>query len=374
MAAETPASVKTESAIRERGHLGGGRSDGITAEAPVSFLPGPVAIGGAVRTAFHAPPRSHRASSFLLELDAVRRDLQRLVNARHCAILLGSGTLANDVIAGQLSLGGGPGLILVNGEFGERLVRHAAGFSLSAQVLRRPWGDPFPVRCVEEVLDRCPDIRWVWGVSCETSTGMLNDTKAWRDACRERGVALCLDCISAIGCVPVDLSGVELASGVSGKGLGAYPGLSLVFHARPAAPEPDRVPAYLDLGTWAADGVPFTHSSNLVGALSAALKRFRSDQPFGRLREQAARLRQGLLAMGLETLVPAEISSPAVTTLELPADRSSLKVGDALSRAGFLISYRSEYLLARNWIQVCLMGEVSTGAVNALLAALAGHV
>lgn len=349
------------------GHLGTLRAAGA---APLSFLPGPVAIGSSVRAAFHAPPRSHRAPEFLLELAAARETLQQLVKARHCAVLLGSGTLANDVIAGQLSLRCGPGLILSNGEFGERLLRHAAGFNLTAQVLRCPWGDPFPARCVEEALDRSPGIRWVWGVSCETSTGMLNDTASWRDACRERGVTLCLDCISAIGCLPVDLSGVELASGVSGKGLGAYPGLSLVFHTRPAMPQPDRLPAYLDLGSWAVGGVPFTHSSNLVGALSAALARFGSDQPFGRLRGQAARLRRGLRTMGLRVLLPDEVSSPAVTTLVLPADVSSVEVGDALARAGFLISYRSEYLVSRNWIQVCLMSEISTAAIDSLLAAL----
>ena len=371
MAPETFANVKTDGGLAESdrgsGHIRALRAG---ATAPLSFLPGPVAIGSAVRAAFHGQPRSHRAAEFLHELAAVRHNLKRLVKARHCSVLLGSGTLANDVIAAQLSLRGSPGLILSNGEFGERLVRHVSGFGLSAQVVRRPWGVPFPGRCVEDVLDRSPDVRWVWGVSCETSTGLLNDTDSWRRACRDRGVDLCLDCISAIGCVPVDLSGVELASGVSGKGLGAYPGLSLVFHGRPATPHPDRLPAYLDLGTWAADGVPFTHSSNLVDALSAALERFGSDQPFNRTRERAARLRRGLRALGLTILVPDEISSPAVTTVVLPAEANSQQVGDVLAQAGFLVSYRSEYLIARNWLQVCLMGEHSAAGVEALLDAL----
>jgi len=43
-----------------------------------------------------------------------------LTGARNTEMVLGSGTLANDVVAAQLSLERGPGLILSNGEFGER--------------------------------------------------------------------------------------------------------------------------------------------------------------------------------------------------------------------------------------------------------------
>ncbi|PAE13934.1 hypothetical protein CHH91_20075, partial [Virgibacillus sp. 7505] len=55
-----------------------------------------------------------------------------------------------------------------------------------------------------------------------------------KEICSKHGVRLCLDACSSIGSVPVDLSGVWLASSVSGKGLAAYPGLALVFHDEPA--------------------------------------------------------------------------------------------------------------------------------------------
>ena len=46
-------------------------------------------------------------------------------------------------------------------------------------------------------------------------------------------------------------------------------------------------------------------------------------------------------------------------------------MGDRLERAGFLLGYHSEYLRSRNWIQVCLMGELSSTDVETLLAAIA---
>ena len=47
---------------------------------------------------------------------------------------------------------------------------------------------------------------------------------------------------------------------------------------------------------------------------------------------------------------------PAVVTIALPEMHSSEAIGEALKDHGVLISYRSNYLLARNWIQACMMG------------------
>ena len=46
-------------------------------------------------------------------------------------------------------------------------------------------------------------------------------------------------------------------------------------------------------------------------------------------------------------------------TVVLPPEMSSKTIGWQLQKAGYLLSYRSEYLLKRNWIQICLMGEWS---------------
>src|SRR5262249_28783344 len=90
----------------------------------VNFLPGPVTVRREVRRAFEQAPESHRGNSFVKEFQAAKQVLGELVRAGKVELLLGSGTLANDVIAGQLSLEKRPGLILSNGEFGERLLDH----------------------------------------------------------------------------------------------------------------------------------------------------------------------------------------------------------------------------------------------------------
>ena len=80
------------------------------------------------------------------------------------------------------------------------------------------------------------------------------------------------------------------ASGISGKGLRGYPGLSLVFHDAHVAAAPDRLPRYLDLGFYVEkNGVPFTLCSNLLYALKAAAPDHSPDgEPAGKTGSPAA--------------------------------------------------------------------------------------
>lgn len=337
----------------------------------VSFLPGPVELAPEVRKALRAYPVSHRGAAFEAEVEEVKARLRALTGAPRVQLLLGSGTLANDVVAAQLSLLRAPGLVLSNGEFGERLLDHASRWRLRFEALREEWGGVFARERVEAALDASPGVRWLWAVHCETSTGVLNDLSILREVCAARGVLLSLDCISSLGTLPVDLGGIHLATGVSGKGLGAPPGVAMVFHDHEVDPAPARLPRYLDLGLYAAQGVPFTHSSNLVGALGAALAAL--PPPGERLRTttaDSAWLRRELRARGWRVVAPDEHASPAVITLALPSGLRVENVEARLEAAGYLLSCRSGYLRERNWLQVCLMGAYRRHRLASLLEVL----
>jgi aspartate aminotransferase-like enzyme len=337
----------------------------------VNFLPGPVAVRREVRRAFEQAPESHRADCFQADFRATKQALCELTGAGRVEILLGSGTLANDVVGAQLTLEDAPGLVLSNGEFGGRLVDQARRFRLAFDALEFPWGAALDLAEVEKRLARNPPPGWLWCAHCETSTGVLNDLAALKALCAERGVKLCVDCISSIGTLPVDLTGVYLATCASGKGLRAYPGLSMVFHHHDARPAPGRLPRYLDLGYYALqNGIPFTFSSNLLHALRAAVRHVDWPRRFAEIAELSAWLRARLVDMGFGLIGQNTRTSPAVITLALPPDLNSVKFGNAMQEAGFLLSFNSEYLRPRNWIQICLMGECAREKVVALLNAL----
>src|SRR5437868_3856308 len=87
-----------------------------------SFLPGPVGVHEEVRKAFEKEPVSHRSDGFMADFKATRRLLLALTGAKNVELLMGSGSLANDAVCAQLSLQDEPGIILSNGEFGDRLI------------------------------------------------------------------------------------------------------------------------------------------------------------------------------------------------------------------------------------------------------------
>jgi aspartate aminotransferase-like enzyme len=338
---------------------------------PISFLPGPVPLARDVRAAFERLPVSHRNGQFKEEFARTKTGLCRLANAADVQILVGTGTLANDVVAAQLTLLDAPGVVVSNGEFGERLIDHARRMRLDHEAIEYEWGSAFDAHDIERAVER-GRARWLWAVASETSTGMLNDVDTLKSIALRHGLALCLDCVSAIGAVPIDLSGVHLATGASGKALAALPGLSFVFHANNVAPEPTRLPRYLDLGYYAdKEGIPFTHSSNLVAALDAALNRFNTDEPFERVAGLSRWLRPRLRELGLPILVDDAQATPAVVTIPLPPSWSVTALGDRLQRHGLLVAYQSEYLERRNWFQVGLMGHCTEAHLERLISALA---
>jgi aspartate aminotransferase-like enzyme len=336
----------------------------------LNLLPGPVLTAPEVDAAFSAPAISHRSPEFLDLLSSVRSALCELTGARDVQVLTGSGSLGNGVVAAQLALRETTGLVLSNGEFGERLAAEARRAGLRFDWVRLRWGDAFDLEQVKTFVARVPRGGWLWFVHHETSTGMLNPLEELKSIAANHGLHICADCISSIGAVPVDLRGVHLATGTSGKGLGAYPGLSLVFHDYSPRPATERLASYIDLGHWAAHASsPHTHSSNMVAALATAVRRVTPER-MQRIHDNAAWLRGALQAHGFAILAPEALACPAVITLALSDSANAAQLGEELEQRGFALNFRSSHLRSRNWIQLSLLGDPPRAGLERFLHAL----
>ena len=217
-------------------------------ETPVvNLLPGPVAVSPAVGRAIANPAISHRSARFGAMLSEVKERLLSLAEAEEVFLMQGSGTLANDAIAAQLVACPGQGLVISNGEFGDRLIDHARRWDLDPIEYRADWGDSLDVEEILDLLSANPGISWVWMVACETSTGVINPWDELAVYCRSHDKLFCLDAISAIGATPLSLKNVHFASGVSGKAIGAFPGIAFVFYNGPPLSTDNRTPRALSL-------------------------------------------------------------------------------------------------------------------------------
>src|SRR5262249_38941035 len=153
----------------------------------------------------------------------------------------------------------------------------------------------------------------------ESSTGVLNDLPGLVETARKYEARVCVDCISSLGAVPLDLSQVYLASGATGKSLGSYAGAALIFADRAALASLDcsAVPSYMDLCTALDNNGPcYTFPSPILIALETALQEYatpRKAQAFyARYHELGVRVRQTLRRLDLPPLAAEEHSCPVV--------------------------------------------------------------
>ncbi|MDR1012099.1 MAG: aminotransferase class V-fold PLP-dependent enzyme [Opitutaceae bacterium] len=337
------------------------RSSFVEGPAPeqhvLNFLPGPVPTTPEVRNALSGPAVSHRGKFFLTRMAAVRARLCRMTGALDVQLQLGSGTVANATVANQLALLNTTGLVLSNGEFGERLATNARSAGLRYDWLQLPWGHTFDMAEVTRLAERLPAGGWIWFTHHETSTGIMNPMDELKKLADRLNLHLCADCISSIGAMPVDLHGMHLATCASGKGLGSFPGIAMVFHNYKPTPRLDRFPGYLDLGYWAASqSVPHTHSTNLMFALDVAVTQA-TPARMQQIADNARWLRGQLQSLGFQLAAPESVASPGIMTILPVKEMSAAELGEELEMRGFWLSYRSQYLLNRNWIQAALLGN-----------------
>jgi aspartate aminotransferase-like enzyme len=318
----------------------------------INISTGPVRITPAVKAALAADPVSHRSGAFL-ELYSTTTDLlSRSFSVQSTFLLTGSGTLANEAMLYQVKQVKGRGLILSNGEFGNRLINQAQRVGLEFFTHSLPWGERFQLPWIEHLLT-ANSPAWMAFVHCETSTGVVNDIDALAKLANSHRCICFADCMSTVGTRPIDLSKLAMATASSGKGLASIAGLAIVFSNM--EPETNsEIPSYTDLGLYARkSGIPYTISSNLVAALYASIQQKLVSEQYQLLeiyREKISLLlKQAMLA-------PFDQTCSFVFTIVPPADDYQ-EFLEQLSQLGLIFSFESDYLKERRWIQIALFNH-----------------
>jgi aspartate aminotransferase-like enzyme len=315
----------------------------------INLNTGPVLITAEVKQALIDTSITHRSNEFQNLYARTSEWLKKEYQVKYSFILTGSGTLANEVMLHQARSSGGKGLILSNGEFGERLIDQAHRLGLEFISHKLAWGELFNIDETDQLIQN-HSISWIVFTHCETSTGVLNDLIGLTTVAKKHNCQCYIDCMSTIGTRPFSLAGATMATASSGKGFASMPGLAIVFsNVQPATSH--HIPAYLDLGEYAMKkGVPFTLSSNQLNALFCSLKQ-KLHPPQYALVEIYRKKISDLLAAA--DLLPFDNGSSYVFTLVPPPDEYD-RLLKAFRRAGLVVSFESDYLKKRKWIQLAL--------------------
>lgn len=238
-------------------------------EQNIVFYPGPVALEHSIAPA----TISHRSHKFHQELQEMKQHLCKLAQANNVIPLVGTGTLANEAMLGQLKseFPHEQGLILVNGEFGNRLKNQAKQWGLHVECLDFGWGNEFQMPQIESALQQ-GNYHYIVFVHGETSNSTLNPLEPLLELAQKYRVKLCADCISSFAALPFSMEGLDYATAVSGKALGTIAGLAFVFCKD--LPSASDAPLYLNLPYYNEKQIPFTLPHFYIKAVSDALKAY----------------------------------------------------------------------------------------------------
>ena len=319
----------------------------------------------------------HRSDLFRSEFSSVRQGLKQLFRTEgEVAVLAASGTGAMEAAVANIVSAGDRVVVVRSGKYGERWGELCGVYGAVVD-----WLDVEPGNVVdpERIDDRLAqgNIRAVFLVHCETSTGALNDLEAVGRVAGGRATVVA-DVISSLCVHPLEMDrwGVDLAVGASQKGLALPPGLGFVAVGPGAVALVNASTSpryYLDLRKYLssaeADETPFTAPVTQIAALGRVLREpgFPGESVARHTRIGRA-VRAGVRAMGLE-IFPVSPSN-GVTVFRVPeslnADRLVRTLEDEL---GVRIAHGQGALKGRV-LRLGHLGRLEDGDVIRLFEAL----
>src|SRR5215208_7218475 len=194
------------------------------------MLPGPTNVPNKVMNAMLEPIINHRSNDFRILYKAIIEKTQKVYQTNGDIILLttsGTGVVEASVI--NLIRKGDKVIIPVNGEFSMRLADLIESWGGQVIRIKSPFGENPPFEKIEEAFDQNKDVKAIYAVYNETSTGTtLRYMDKIGELCSRNGAFFVADAVSILGGdeLPVDKWNIDICVTASQKALAAPPGVS----------------------------------------------------------------------------------------------------------------------------------------------------
>lgn len=361
-------------------------------ENPYLLLtPGPLSTSPAVRRAMLRDWCTWDDDYNVGVVQVIREKLLRLAmrdgDAAITSVLMqGSGTFCVEAVVGTALPREGKLLVLSNGVYGRRIAQIAKVLDIPHVVHESGEGRPPDLARLRSELRADLQITHVAVVHGETSTGMLNPVEEVGALVKEAGRSLIVDAMSTFGGVPLDFEtcGVDWLVSSSNKCIQGVPGFGFVLVRRGQLEACAGRARSLSLdvydqwrtmetgrGKWR-----FTSPTHTVRAFLQALVELEEE---GGVAARHARyatnqrlLRDGMLALGFEPLLPTEWQSPIITAFHAPAhpDYRFADFYGRLKQQGFVIYPGS--ITETPTFRIGTIGHVFPEDVKRLLGAVRG--
>ena len=325
--------------------------------------PGPVTLSERVRAALGRGDWCHREPEFAELTTQVLTALEQVYTTSsplRAVLLTGSGTAAVEAMLATLAPRDSKTLVVMNGVYGQRMADMLRAHGRESVQVSSSWEEGLDLAGVERHLQEDTGIRTVATVHHETTTGRLNDLEGLSEVCRRHDCRILLDGVSRWP--------IAAVAATANKCLHGSPGLSFVLVREDVlgAVDWEVGSVYLDLRRYhdlqRQDGFsPFTQAVHVAFALQEALFELHDEggQParLARYRAVANRVRETLVGLGVNTLLPDESCSAVLRAYHLPAGVDYETLHDELKERGFVI-YAGQGRLRSGVFRVAHMGDI----------------
>src|SRR5205807_1817397 len=297
------------------------------AEKRYLLTPGPTPVPPEVLAELAKPIIHHRERDFRQIYERCLGRLREVYRTQNDVLMFTtSGTGAFESAVANLTSPGDRQLVLSAGNFGERWAGMVQGFGAELVHVRLDWGETPEPDDLRSALGE-GDVRVVYLVHSETSTGVVADVQALATVAKDAGALVVVDAVSSLGAVPLetDAWGIDVVVSGSQKALMCPPGLAFVSVSPAALDAAARSSSPRFVYDWertraaqAKLDAPFTPAVSLVRALDVALGLLLDEgleAAFARHARLGRACREGAKAMGLELFSPDEDRSAVVTAI-----------------------------------------------------------
>ena len=297
------------------------------------MTPGPTPVPPEVLAALAEPVIHHRGRDFKEIYERCLARLRQVYRTENDVLLFtSSGSGAFESAVSNLVSPGDRILVLSAGNFGERWAAMTKAYGADVVHARLEWGETPDTDDLRTALAAAGDIRVVYLVHSETSTGVVADVQSLAVTAKEAGAVVVVDAVSSLGAVPLetDAWGIDVVVSGSQKALMCPPGLAFVSVSSDALAAAASAVSPRYAFDWertraaqAKLDAPFTPAVSLVKALDVALGLLLEEgleAAFDRHAALGRACREGAKAMGLELFSPDEDRSAVVTAIRTPDD------------------------------------------------------
>lgn len=298
------------------------------------FTPGPLSTSRQVKEAMLEDVGS-RDKEFITAVAEIRNELLALAHVGkgdyECIIMQGSGTFGIESVVSCAVGKNDELLVLVNGAYGERIVKMAEAHRIKHAMIRFAEDELVDANVVEFYLTKNPSVTHVACIHSETTTGLFNDIREIGKLCRAKNKVFIVDAMSSFGGtdIPVKDWSIDYIVSSSNKCIEGVPGFSFVI-ARNSELQKCRGQSRtlsLDLyeqwkGLETNGQFRYTPPTLSIMAFRQALKELREEGGVSareaRYKKNKAALDEGMKRLGFKTYLKPEIQGHIITSFLYP--------------------------------------------------------